>query len=193
MSDSTLKQPGCARFVFISRISPKKNLPFAIRLLGTVSGKATLDIYGPKEDQRHWKTCQKEIDALPPHVSVNYCGAIASAEVPGTFAKYEFFLFPTFGENFGYVIYEALSVGIPVLLSDEVTPWEDLQKRMAGFLPPLNDLNAWKRALQFCVDCDLETYRVLAGNAYRYARDVPSIEETKKAHREMFHRAIRMI
>jgi glycosyltransferase involved in cell wall biosynthesis len=34
-------------------------------------------------------------------------------------------LFPTHGGNYGHVIAELLSVGTPVLLSDQ-TPWRDL-------------------------------------------------------------------
>lgn len=192
MPNPHLKHPGSARFVFISRIVPIKNLPFAIRLLGTITGKATFDIFGPIESDAYWETCQKEIEALPSHASATYRGPLATADVRVTFAEYDFFLFPTRGENFGHVILEALSASVPVLLSDKVTPWNDVQARNAGFLLPLDDQDAWKLAMQACVDCDLETYRAMASNAYRYALDSASLfDEAKEKTAEMFRNAIK--
>src|SRR5208337_2944424 len=44
------KEPGTVRFVFLSRIARKKNLHFALELLGSADGEIQLDIYGPIED-----------------------------------------------------------------------------------------------------------------------------------------------
>ena len=42
-----------------------------------------------------------------------------------TLSDYHLFFLPTLGENFGHAIFEALSVGVPVLISDQ-TPWTDV-------------------------------------------------------------------
>ena len=42
-----------------------------------------------------------------------------------TISEYNLFVLPTLGENFGHVIIEALTLGIPVLLSDR-TPWTSI-------------------------------------------------------------------
>jgi glycosyltransferase involved in cell wall biosynthesis len=56
--------------------------------------------------------------------------------VPATLAGYDLFLLPTRGENFGHAIFDALEVGLPVLLSDQ-TPWRDLERIGAGWSLPL--------------------------------------------------------
>jgi glycosyltransferase involved in cell wall biosynthesis len=118
VESSRLKKPGEARIVFLSRISRKKNLEYALKLLSRLSGEIQLDIYGPIEDVSYWRRCQNIIGSLPSSVRVVYAGQVPANEVQKVFGKYHLFLFPTLGENFGHVIPEALSAGCLVLLSD---------------------------------------------------------------------------
>ena len=118
------KKTGCARFVFLSRIAQIKNLEFGLELLGLAKGEIELDIYGPIEDRDYWERCQERIRRLPDHVRVNYKGAVSTDQVIQIFSEYHFQILPTLGENFGYVILEALAGGCPVLISDQ-TPWRD--------------------------------------------------------------------
>ncbi|SHG29685.1 Glycosyltransferase involved in cell wall bisynthesis [Jatrophihabitans endophyticus] len=115
-------RPGPVRLVFVSRIVPMKNLLTVLAALGHVRGPAALDVYGPVEDGEYWRRCQEAIAALPPGVTVEYRGVVTPAEVADTFARYDAFVLPTLGENFGHVIAESLSVGCPVICSDR-TPW----------------------------------------------------------------------
>ena len=46
------KEPGHARFVFLSRIVGKKNLHVALSALANVKGNVQFDIYGPIEDEK---------------------------------------------------------------------------------------------------------------------------------------------
>lgn len=125
------------RLVFLSRISPMKNLDFALQVLSKVKNSLSFDIYGPIEDKAYWQACLKLIDALPEHIQVNYCGAVNPAQVSDIFSQYDLFFFPTRGENYGHVIAEALSVGTPVLMSDQ-TPWLRLSGDGLGWDLPLD-------------------------------------------------------
>jgi len=120
------------KVIFLSRISPKKNLDFAIRALSLTSKKIQFDIYGPTEDLIYWGECQSLFAKLPSSVLVNYCGSVMPSEVQKVFSQYDLFFFPTRGENYGHVIAESLSVGTPVLLSDQ-TPWRDLEPQGLGW------------------------------------------------------------
>ena len=98
------KIAGEGRFVFLSRIHPKKNLLFAISLFKEIEGKAEFDIYGPVEDEEYWKQCQEEIKKLPENVKVEYKGLVIHDQVHDVFSQYDAFLFPTLSENYGHVI-----------------------------------------------------------------------------------------
>jgi glycosyltransferase involved in cell wall biosynthesis len=113
---------GPPRFVFIGRVSPKKNLDLAIDALARVPVQVSFDIYGPVEDRRYWSACLDKIAALPDHITVAYRGELTPNKVPSTFASYDAFVFPTRGENFGHVIAESLAASCPVICSDH-TPW----------------------------------------------------------------------
>ncbi|GAB3803372.1 glycosyltransferase [Micromonospora zhanjiangensis] len=118
-------EDGPARLVFISRVHPKKNLQLIITALAAVSIPVTFDIYGPLEDAAYWAGCQRSCRELPPQVRVRYRGEVPLSQVRDTFARYDAFVFPTFGENFGHVIPEALSSSCPVICSAE-TPWSEV-------------------------------------------------------------------
>lgn len=109
--------------VFISRISEKKNLHWLLELLSLSNIPLSLAIYGPITDDSYWRKCLFLIKCLPPHIEAIYFGEIHHNEIFHTFAKYNLFVFPTLGENFGHVIIECLQSGTPVIVSDQ-TPWD---------------------------------------------------------------------
>ena len=114
-----------------------KNLIGAIEMLKQVEATVNFDVYGPAEDEAYWAECRAAAEALPSNIKFQYRGSLSPMDVPKTLAQYDLFLLPTLGENFGHVIAEALSAGLPVLISD-TTPWRDLAEKSIGWDIPLN-------------------------------------------------------
>mgnify|MGYP001296004873 CR=1 FL=1 len=166
--DVSPKREGCLRLAFVSRISPKKNLDGLLRVLATVQCQVELDIYGPIEDEAHWRTCQELISALPEHVKAAHRGLLVPDEVSPTFARYDLFAFPTHGENFGHVIFEALRAGTPVLISDQ-TPWQPSPSGAVTVLP-LDDLDAWRHAIEHAAGLGSDEYQKRRTATLEYAR-----------------------
>lgn len=137
------------RLVFVSRISPMKNLLGAIQMLQRVRCPVVFDVYGPAEDAAYWSSCQAAARQLPAHVQFNYCAALYPAQVPETMARYDLFYLPTLGENFGHVIAEALGCGLPVLIAD-TTPWRDLAQQKLGWDLPLSQPEQFVAAIESC-------------------------------------------
>lgn len=123
--------------VFVSRIVPKKNLLYALRLMKKIHFSVKFSIYGTLEDEIYWNECKREIDTLPTNIDIIYGGELPHSQVKDVFSKNDVFLFPTKSENFGHVISEALFSGCIVLISD-TTPWNDLKNFSAGFISPLD-------------------------------------------------------
>jgi glycosyltransferase involved in cell wall biosynthesis len=153
--DSVLKANETCKIVFLSRISPMKNLDFALQTLESVKSSLVFDIYGPIEDKVYWQTCLKFIEALPSNVQVTYRGSVTPDQVAGVFSGYDLFLFPTRGENYGHVIAESLSVGTPVLLSDQ-TPWQGLAKDELGWDLPL-EIDAFAKKIEEVAEMDAKS------------------------------------
>ena len=139
------------RLVWISRITPTKNLHYALKVVARQSTETHLDIYGPIENRAYWESCQEQIRQLPAHIQVRYCGVLKHDEVRVAFARYDAFLFPTRGENYGHVILESLGAGCPVILSDQ-TPWQDLGAQGTGWVCDLKQPVQFSRALDELLD-----------------------------------------
>lgn len=159
-ANMTLKEklPGAPlRVVFVSRISPKKNLLGAIEVLKQSKSQVLFDVYGPAEDAVYWAACQEAAKLLPQNICFQYCGALEPVQVPDKLAEYDLFFLPTLGENFGHVIAEALSSGLPVLISD-TTPWRDLAEKSLGWDIPLNQVDRFAECIEACAAKSPEEY-----------------------------------
>lgn len=164
------KKPGQASFVFVSRVSPKKNLETAIRLVSSLKGDVTFDIYGPVDDPAYWRECKADIARAPKNVTTRYLGPLPRAEACKKFLQYHFFLFPTLGENFGHAIIEAWGAGCPVIISDQ-TPWLHLESKKVGWDLPLDDGERWRDVLQSCVDMDAAAYQDMSQRSIKFLQD----------------------
>lgn len=157
------KAPG-ARFLCVSRISPLKNILFALEILRRLEGPVEFDIFGPIDDQKYWRECQNKMSTLPSNVVVRYSGLVPRARVPQIALQYDFFLLPTQSESFGFAILEALAAGCPVVISDQ-TPWQNLAEKGAGWVLPLSDSALWRRILQECVEMGRASYASMSQHA----------------------------
>ena len=135
------------RIVFISRVSPMKNLTFALRVINRLRTPVSFDIWGPHEDRAYWAQCEALMRQAPPHVAITYRGVVEHSRVFDVMAGYDVFFLPTLGENFGHVIMEAMAVGTPVLISD-CTPWRGLADLGVGHDLSLGDEDAFIAALE---------------------------------------------
>lgn len=183
-TDVQPKRPGHIRIAFISRISPKKNLDGLLRILASVRCPVELGIYGPVEDEAHWQICRELIGALPPNINAVFHGPIAPDEVSATFARHDLFAFPTHGENFGHVIFEALRAGTPVLVSDQ-TPWQPSPSGAVTVLP-LDDQEAWRQAIENAASLDAAEQENRRAATLDYARNYAANSDTKIHNLEMF-------
>jgi glycosyltransferase involved in cell wall biosynthesis len=180
----SFKPQGTLRLAFVSRISPKKNLLGLLEILRDVNAQVSLDIFGPVEDQEYWARCETRIAQLPENVEVRARGTLPPEEVSSTFARHDLFAFPTLGENFGHVIFEALRAGTPVLVSDR-TPWKAAADGAVRVLP-LEDREAWKREIERAAALSPEQQRRLCRGATAYAMHYLSNDPSRLANQHMF-------
>lgn len=123
------------RLVYISRISPKKNLKFfldnAVSKIDLIEG---FDIYGFIDDHDYFESLNiEQFDG-----KVNYKGVIDNKFVPKLLQSYDLFVLPTKGENFGHAICESLLCGTPVVIS-KFNPFYDVNINNAGYVLDLDE------------------------------------------------------
>lgn len=174
--------------VFVSRISPMKNLLGAIEMLAQAREPVVYDIYGPREDEQYWVACQEKIDMLPANVQVNYQGALPPQEVINTIAGYDVFFMPTKGENYGHVIAEALCAGLPLVIAD-TTPWRDLQDKGLGWDLPLANPKSFASALDELATMTPEEHLRIRENVLDWAKHKFAQPDAIEANIAMFRYA----
>lgn len=188
----TNRKPGDpVRIIFLSRISPMKNLHFLLEVLRKVRFPVRLQIVGSISAPDYWSQCQDIIRSLPPHITAMHAGDVKPTEVPRLMAENDLFALPTLGENFGHVVIEALQAGTPVLLSDR-TPWMDLSDKGAGWTLPLSDQDGFLKAIEKVATEPTAETRLRRDSAFSYARHFHEgdalLAENRQIFRDLAHR-----
>jgi glycosyltransferase involved in cell wall biosynthesis len=182
-----IKVSGSLHIVFVSRISPVKNLLGALKMLDGVRGDVSFNIYGPAEDKGYWAECQEAIASMQPNIRVKYFGMVDHQRVSQVFAENDLLFLPTLGENYGHVICEALFAGCPVLISNR-TPWRNLAESNAGWDLSLEDTGRFRTVLQECVDADQARQMALSIGALSFAQKSIVLSKALEANRGLLQR-----
>lgn len=183
------KTRGALKIVFLSRISQKKNLYGALKMLKGLKGQVQFNIYGPMEDKDYWAECRKIISDLPENIKVRYCGSVVHENVAAVMREHDLFFLPTLGENFGHVILEALCAGCPVLISDQ-TPWRNLAERKVGWDIPLSAPDQFYAVLSEIIGMDASTFEEWSQSARKYGEEFSQNLALVQANRELFIKSL---
>jgi glycosyltransferase involved in cell wall biosynthesis len=179
------KKSGELSMIFIGRIHPIKNLDYLLQLLKEARSQVRLTIVGSMEDGSFWKKCSEIIEGLPANIAVEYLHEKPNHELPDIMARHHIFTLPTKGENFGHAIFEALTLGKPVLISDQ-TPWRKLEAAKAGWDLPLDEPALFLRAIEQAAGFDQQEYDNWRGGAEKYVQDYIDRLDIKKEYLKLF-------
>ena len=120
--------------LFMGRIHPKKGCDLLIDAFAKVLAQHPqwhLVIAGP--DQSSWRAIlsqRAEQAGLASRIA--WTGMISGATKWGALRAAEVFVLPSHQENFGIAVAEALAVGLPILISNKVNIWREIQADGAG-------------------------------------------------------------
>ncbi len=127
--------------LFLSRLHPKKGVLELVRAwsqLALVGWR--LRIAGPDEDG-HGGEVMRLVGQLGLEAVIDYVGPVEGEPKAALYRQADLFVLPTFSENFGLVVAEALAAGVPVITT-RGAPWADLETQGCGWwietgVPPL--------------------------------------------------------
>ena len=122
--------------LFLSRLHPKKGVDLLIQAFArhaTMFPAIDLVIAGP--DQTGWKRdLQQLAEKLGVSDRIFWPGMLSGDAKWGAFRAAEFFVLPSHQENFGIVVAEAMALGKPVLITNKVNIWREIQQDGAGLV-----------------------------------------------------------
>jgi len=171
------------RFVNIARIAVEKGTLTMLKALQCIKEPLIIDLFGPIYDTDYWEQCQAVIKQLPEFIKVTYKGVLESENVPKTLESYDFFVLFSEGENFGHAILEALSVGLPVLISNR-TPWKNLEKQHLGWDIDITNQDELIKNINIALKMPDEVYVKWSQEAFMHAKafiENPSVLKQNKA------------
>jgi glycosyltransferase involved in cell wall biosynthesis len=124
--------------VFLSRISPKKGLDLLIPAFAQVrrtNPEAVLVIAGGG-DADLIEEVKKSVSAAGLTDCVIWTGFIEGDDKGALLADADIFVLPSYSENFGVAVVEALSFGVPAIVSDQVGIHHEISQAHAGVVVP---------------------------------------------------------
>jgi glycosyltransferase involved in cell wall biosynthesis len=117
--------------LFVSRVHPKKGLLNLVDAWARVNPHGwKMVIAGPDQDG-HAAEVMARARAAGIDQDFEMMGPVYGKEKNDHYAKADLFVLPTYSENFGVVVVEALAQGCPVITT-KGTPWQELQGRPAS-------------------------------------------------------------
>ena len=129
---NVLKKKFSKKAVFVSRIHKKKGINELIQSWIEINNADwSLDIIGSKDDISLFNKIKEKTKKMK---NIKLLNPIYNEKIKkSVWSQYDLFLLPTYSENFGMVILEFLSVGVPVLTTSN-TPWKIIEKSNAGWI-----------------------------------------------------------
>ena len=185
------KKIGSLKLVYFGLVVEKKGLLILIKNLKDLNLSIHLDIFGSVKDLSYWKLCLNEINQNISLATFNYRGHANPADAQTILANYDAFILLTKGENFGHAIYESLSVGTPVIISNR-TPWVfEESSTPGGWLINYNnqdiDIKAFKHTLTNLYHMDNDAYALSSKAAHAYAVNFYTSHDFKKEYTDLFN------
>ena len=122
--------------LFLSRIHPKKGVDLLIEAFARHAAtfpEFDLVIAGP--DQTDWRRdLQRLAEKLGVSERVFWPGMLSGDAKWGAFRAAEFFALPSHQENFGIVVAEAMALSKPLLITNKVNIWREIEQDGAGLV-----------------------------------------------------------
>ncbi len=127
---------GKQTILYFGRINFKKGLDILAAAFGAVArarAGAHLLIAGPDAEGygqrvREWLAAENVADR------VTFTGMLGGTAKQSALRGSDLFVLPSYSENFGIAVVEAMAAGLPVVISDRVNIWREVQQAGAGLV-----------------------------------------------------------
>lgn len=158
--------------LFLGRVNFKKGLDLlvpAFRLVLEKFPSARLAIVGPDNEGyvsqvNQWCHEQGILDNV---VFVDY---LEPAEVRQAYVDANVFVLPSYTENFGMTVVEAMACGCPVVVSNQVNIWQEIEEERAGLVVSLDAYEIAQAVSQILMDKNTASAMAQRGRAMARVR-----------------------
>ena len=135
-------------FLFLGRLHPKKGCDMLLEAFAQMRSNDSISLIlaGPDQVGRE-SDLRRQVTRLNLTNRIVFTGMLEGPMKQGAFANAEAFVLPSHQENFGISVVEALAARVPVLISNRVNIWREIEADRAGYVES-DDLAGTTRLLQ---------------------------------------------
>jgi glycosyltransferase involved in cell wall biosynthesis len=130
--------PDVPLVLFMSRIDPKKGLDLLIPALSNLFNegyKFHFLLAGTNpQDPSYEEAIKKQIQSSVLHQHTTITGFVTGELKSALLEAADLFVLPSYYENFGIAVAEAMVAGIPVVISDQVHIWQEVDNSHSGWV-----------------------------------------------------------
>ncbi|MBN1626459.1 MAG: glycosyltransferase [Deltaproteobacteria bacterium] len=141
------------KLLYVGRVSKEKNLHMLSEIakrLNAANRDIHLIIVGDGPYMQDLKT------QLGDNGNVTFTGYLKGGELSQAYASGDLFIFPSTTDTFGNVVIEAQASGLPVIVTDQGGPRENMIDGKTGYIVPAEDVDAFvSRILEIYDDRDI--------------------------------------
>lgn len=174
--------------LFLGRIHPKKGCDLLIQAFGALLSKESAEghdawrlvIAGPCADPIYLEGLAKLAARCCPPGTVSFPGLLSGEAKWGALHAADAFVLPSHQENFGVAVAEALACGLPVLISDKVNIWREIDQNGAGLIEA-DDEEGTARLLKRWVALPIAAREKMGANARACFETLFEIEKAAKS------------
>jgi len=154
-------------FLFLGRLHPKKGCDMLLEAFAQMRSNDSISLILAGPDQVGWESdLRRQVTRLNLTNRVVFTGMLEGSMKQGAFANAEAFVLPSHQENFGISVVEALAARVPVLISNRVNIWPEIEADRAGYVES-DDLAGTTRLLQRWIDTAPAEREMVRENARR--------------------------
>jgi glycosyltransferase involved in cell wall biosynthesis len=176
--------------LFLGRISWKKGLDLLVRAYGALA-RARDDLHlifvGP-DDEGYRKKVENWLAMERVQERVTFTGMLTGEDKLAAFVDADVFCLPSYQENFGMAVIEAMACGLPVVISDRVNIWRDIKAAGAGMVTACN-AGEIARAITSVLSNE-ESAEKMGAQGKNLVREMYSSEIVAEAMLEIYERVL---
>lgn len=123
--------------VFMSRFHPKKGIELLIQASSRLALPFDL-LFAGAGDDAYVQELKQQVRGAGLDARVHWLGFLEGAEKWRLLQGSDLFVLPSYSENFGIAVIEAVACGLPVIVSDQVALKDEVQSLALGRVVPLH-------------------------------------------------------
>lgn len=177
---SHLKIKNAFSLLYVGRISKEKNLSLLVDTFKTLVAQYS-NLHLVMVGDGPWRSeMQKALEGFP----CTFTGYLKGDDLSAVYASSDLFVFPSNTDTFGNVVLEAQASGIPVIVTNQGGPHENMQPGQTGLVVTEDNVTAWTEAIGMLLENPERRRRM--GSAARKLMEDRSFETAHVKTWEMY-------